>query len=261
MTTAPQRTTRFREQKEGFRELFSDPHLLAKVLLGGFLLINPFLLALAPAYFGHSGPAWVARVFPWVLGFNAVSFWFPLGFTYEVLRRARTGRGAQLPDWRLDHLGTFAREGAVKLVVAVFTLLAPAALWMGACYGLFVALLGLPAALLSLFVPPLLLVVIPFCGVACCRWLDGASVLDSALNYPATLRLFRRAWKDYLIASAFIVGVNSITTAFFYTIPFGAVFGLCLVDTWFGPIYAESVAPEARPPAAKALRQSVLAER
>ncbi len=40
------------------------------------------------------------------------------------------------------------------------------------------------------------------------------------------------------------MGVNSITTAFFYTIPFGAVFGLCVVDMWFGPIYAESVAKE-----------------
>ena len=41
--------------------------------------------------------------------------------------------------------------------------------------------------------------------------------------------------------------MNSITTAFFYTIPFGAVFGLCLVDTWFGPIYAETVAAEKLP--------------
>ena len=54
--------------------------------------------------------------------------------------------------------------------------------------------------------------------------------------------MFRKGCPDYLIAAAFIVGVNSITTAFFYTIPFGAVFGLCLVDTWFGPIYAETAA-------------------
>ena len=233
---------RFSDQKNGFRQVLSDPHWLAKVLLGGFLLINPFLVALAPAYFSGCGPAWVNPVFPWILGFNVLSFWFPLGFTYEVLRRARTKRGVQLPDWRWNRLGVFAREGAVKLVLAVFTLLIPAALWMGACYGLFVALLGLPATLLTLFIPPIMLVVIPFCGVACCRWLDGASVLNCALNYRENWRLFRLGCPDYLIASAFIVGVNSITTAFFYTIPFGAVFGLCLVDTWFGPIYAESVA-------------------
>ncbi len=113
---------------------------------------------------------------------------------------------------------------------------------MGACYGLFVMLLGLPATLLTLFIPPIMLFVIPFCGVACCRWLDGASVLSCALDYQENFRLFRRGCPDFLIAAAFIVGVNSITTAFFYTIPFGAVFGLCLVDTWFGPIYAETVA-------------------
>src|ERR1700760_3860534 len=116
----PQSTTRFSDQK------------------GGFLLINPFLVALAPAYFSGKGPDWVAAVFPWILGFNVLSFWFPLGFTYEVLRRARTGQGSQLPDWKLSKLGVFAKEGAVKLTLGIFTLLLPAALWMGTCYGLFV---------------------------------------------------------------------------------------------------------------------------
>src|SRR5476649_1922260 len=149
------RSTRFSDQKDGFRQILSDPHWLAKVLLGGFLLINPFLVALAPAYFSGQGPGWVREVFPWILGFNVLSFWFPLGFTYEVLRRARTGRGPQLPDWRWDVLPRYAYEGAVKLSIAVFTLLLPAAIWMAVCYGLFVALLGLPVNLLSMFVPPL----------------------------------------------------------------------------------------------------------
>ena len=248
--------SRFRDQKDGFRQVLSDPHWFAKVLLGGFLLINPFLVALAPAYFSGHGAAWVRNVFPWILGFNVCSFWFPLGFTYEVLRRARTGRGLQLPDWEWNRLGVFAHEGAVKLMIALGTLLVPVGLWMGACYGLFVHTLGLPAALLTLFLPPAMLFVIPFCGIGCCRWLDGASVIDSALNYAENMRLFLRAWPDYLIASAFIIGVNSVTTAFFYTIPFGAVFGLFLVDMWFGPIYAESV--ERKAPV-KARPESVLA--
>jgi hypothetical protein len=242
------REVRFADQKDGFRQILTDPHWLAKVLLGGFLLINPFLVALAPAYLSGTGPKWVNEVFPFILGFNVISFWFPLGFTYEVLRRARFGRGTQLPEWRWNRLPTFAYEGSVKLVIAIFTLIVPAALWMGACYGLFVVALGLPPTLLTLFIPPIMLFVIPFCGVGCCRWLDGASVLSSALNYGENLRLFRKGCPDYLIAAAFIVGVNSITTAFFYTIPFGAVFGLCLVDTWFGPIYAESVATSSEKP-------------
>lgn len=233
---------RFKDQKDGFRQILSDPHWLAKVILGGFLLINPFLVAFAPAYFSGQGPDWVKAVFPWILGFNVLSFWFPLGFTFEVLRRARTGRGVQLPDWQWNRLHIFAKEGSVKLMLAVTTLLLPAGLWMGTCYLIFVMVLGLPPGLLSLFVPPIMLFVIPFCGVACCRWLDGASVLNCALNYAENWRIFRRGCPDFLIASAFIVGVNSITTAFFYTIPFGAVFGLCLVDTWFGPIYSEAAA-------------------
>jgi hypothetical protein len=225
------------------------------------LLINPFLVALAPAYFGHSGPSWVARIFPWVLGFNVLSFWFPLGFTYEVLRRARTGRGRQLPEWSWGVLPRYAYEGSVKLFIAVFTLLLPAAAWMSACYGIFVGLLGLPASLLSMFVPPLMLLVIPYCGVGCCRWLDGASLLNSALNYAENWRLFRRGWKDYLIATAFIVGVNAISTSLFYTIPFGAVFGLCLVDTWFGPIYAETAMGDERSLEPASQRESMLAGR
>jgi hypothetical protein len=250
---------RFTDHKAGFREILSDPNWKAKIALSGFLLINPFLLALTPSYFSGQAPRWVTAVFPWILAFNVASFWFPLGFTYEVLRRARTGRGRQLPDWRWDRLGTFAREGAVKLLVAVTTLLLPGTLWMGACYGLFIALLHLPLALLGLFAPPILIFVIPFCGIACCRWLDGVPALDCALNYAENWRLFRKGWADYLIASAFIVGVNAVTTAFFYTIPFGAVFGLCLVDTWFGPIYAESVARPTGPKHEAVERESVLA--
>ena len=261
MTTLPTRSARFRDQKEGFRQVLSDRHWPAKVLLGGFLLINPFLLALTPDYLGHTGPAWVGRIFPWVLGFNVLSFWFPLGFTYEVLRRARSGHGSQLPDWQWSRLATFAREGAVKLTLAAFTLLLPAGLWMAACYGLFVALLGLPVSLLSMCVPPIMLFVIPFCAVACCRWLDGCSIMDGALNYPENWRLFRKGWKDYLIASAFIVGVNAVTTSFYYSIPFGAIFGLCLVDMWFGPIYAETVANDELARLPEARRESVLAQR
>src|SRR5471032_111872 len=142
--------TRFSDQKDGFRQILSDPHWLAKVLLGGFLLINPFLVALAPAYFSGTGPGWVKALFPWILGFNLLSFWFPLGFTFEVLRRARTGRGVQLPTWRWNKLGVFAREGAVKLALAVTTLLLPVAIWLGMIYAVFMRLLGLPDDLLTM---------------------------------------------------------------------------------------------------------------
>jgi hypothetical protein len=239
----------FDEIRDGFAQITADRRMLWKVLLGGFLLINPFLLAYAPAFFAGSDHPLVAPVFYTALGFNILSFWFPLGFTYEVLRRARFGTAPQLPDWSFGVLGRYAYEGAVKLLIAVFTLILPVGIWMGLCHVVFISALGLPPALLSLFVPPVMMVVIPFCGVGCCRWLDGASALDCALNYGENFRLFRKAWKSYLIASIFLTGLNSITTAFFYTIPFAAVFGLCLVDTWFGPIYAATRQDESLDPA------------
>src|ERR1700753_4034943 len=107
--------SRFSDQKDGFRQILSDPHWLAKVLLGGFFLINPFLVALTPSYVSGQAPEWVKAVFPWILGFNVLSFWFPLGFTYEVLRRARTGRGVQLPDWQWNRLRGIAPGGRVQL--------------------------------------------------------------------------------------------------------------------------------------------------
>lgn len=240
---------RFIDLKEGFAKICGDRSWLVKVLIGGFLLINPFMLALVPAYFaGIADPAvahgWIKVAFPCLLVLNVFTFWFPLGFTYEVLRRARTGSAPQLPEWNLAVLPRYAKEGAVKLVLAIFTLLLPVGMWMGLCYVIFIRLLGLPSSLLSLFVPPIMLFVIPFCGVACCRWLDGASVLDCALDYAENFRLFRLGQKDYLLASLFLIGLNAVTTSFFYTIPFAAVFGLCIVDTWFGPIYAQSVKVE-----------------
>ncbi|MDD5262408.1 MAG: DUF4013 domain-containing protein [Methylacidiphilales bacterium] len=230
----------FEDIKNGFTRILGDKNWPWKILLAGFLLINPFLLALAPSYFAGVGPDWVRPAFLGALAFNILSFWFPLGFTYEVLRRARTGKGKQLPDWNIHRLPRYAKEGSIKLILAITTLILPAALWMGLCYLVFIWLLDMPQALLPLFLPPIMLFVIPFCAVACCRWLDGASVLNCALNYKENWRMLNAGLPDYLITSAFLVGVNAVTTSLFFTIPFAAVFGLCLVDTWFGPIFART---------------------
>lgn len=232
---------RFHEFKGGFAAILTDPGFLPKILIAGFLLINPFLIILLPLLAAPNPPVWIKTALLVVLVFNVLSFWFPLGFTYEVLRRAVTGKGRQLPDWEVAKLPRFAKEGAVKLVIAIGTLLLPVGVWMGLCYFLFVGLCRLPASLLTMLVQPAMLLVIPFCAVGCCRWLDGQPILSCAFNYAENWRLFKKAAPDYLIASAFLVGVNAVTTAFIYSIPFAAVFGLCLVDTWFGPIYASTV--------------------
>jgi len=237
----------FVDIRKGLHAVLTDRRWPAKILLGGFLLINPFLLALAPAYFsGLSDPdqviPWVETIFPYILAFNVLSFWFPLGFTFEVLRRARCGEGRQLPDWSFALLPRYAREGAVKLIISIFTLILPVGCWMGLCTLVFCIGLDLPLSMLSLFLPVILLFVIPYCGVACCRWLDGASVVNCALDYRANWRILSARWKSFLMASFILTGINAVTTGLFYTIPFAAVFGLCLVDTWFGPIYASAAA-------------------
>ncbi|VVM07537.1 DUF4013 domain-containing protein [Methylacidimicrobium tartarophylax] len=228
----------FCDIRAGFARLFSDRFWFPKIVLGGILLINPVLLSVAPKWIG----GWTQHKFLsfGLLIVNVCSFWFALGFTYEVLRRARFG-GRQLPEWSSRVLGQYLREGAVKFAISLTTLLLPLFLWMAACYGLFIRLLGLPSNLLSVFIPFGTWFAVPFCAVACCRWLDGASVSSCALDYRENFRLFWKRRGDFLIASAFLGGLNAILMSFFYTIPIALFFGLCLVDTWFGPIYASAV--------------------
>lgn len=233
----------FRDIRAGFGKVFADRFWLPKIFLGGFLLINPVLLSLAPKL--SSGFAQYKALLLALLAINVLSFWFSLGFTYEVLRRARFG-GQQLPGWSFRILPQYVREGAVKFAISLTTLLLPLFVWVGFCYGLFIHLLGLPPNLLSLFVPLGSWLVVPFCAVACCRWLDGVSVAACALDYRENLRIFWKKRGDFLIASAFLGGLNAILISFFYTIPFAIFFGLCLVDTWFGPIYASAVERESR---------------
>lgn len=233
----------FRDIRAGFATLFADRFWFLKIFLGGFLLINPVLLSLAPRLTG--GFAQHRSLLLAFLAVNVSSFWFSLGFTYEVLRRARFG-GRQLPEWNFRVLGRYMREGAVKFTISLSTLLLPLFAWVGFCYGFFIRLLGLPPNLLSLFVPLGSWLAVPFCAVACCRWLDGASVAACALDYRETFRIFWKKRGDFLIASAFLAGLNAILISFFYTIPFALFFGLCLVDTWFGPIYGSAVEEESR---------------
>lgn len=243
----PPSPRRFAEIRQGFSTVLGDAEWFPKLLVAGILLINPLVVAFAPGWFTGTGPAWARAAFPWIVLFNALTFWFPLGFTFEVLRRARTGKGEQLPDWNPRVLRRYFREGAVKLVLSLFTLILPVAAWTGLCWVLLGWLGGLPNGILGLAAGAGLWFSVPFCAVACCRWLDGATVASAALNYAENWRLFRMRASDYLLASTILAGINSVTCALFYTIPLAAVFGLCLVDTWFGPIYAQTVDAPHRP--------------
>lgn len=237
---------RFGDIRKSFSTVLRDPQWLGKVILSGFLLINPFLLVFLPIYANEEHPKWVKGTVLGLLALNSLTFWFPLGFTYEVLRRARTGCFNSLPDWDLQILPRYFKEGAIKLLISIFTLILPCLVWGFFCWMVFIIGCGLNISMMGLFMGPAFVFTVPFCGVACCRWLDGDSPLNCALNYGRNWTLFKRAWRDYLTASCILAGLNAVTTAFYYTIPFALIFGLCIVDTWFGPIYAATVEEKKR---------------
>lgn len=229
----------FSEIKRSFEIIVSDRAWFPKLVLAAVLLINPVVILAAL----NRNTA----VMAWSMGFNAVTFWLPLGYTMEVLRRARRGTLAELglPSWELKYWGVYVREGAVKFIIALFTLILPSGLWIVFCVIVFGVLGQQPLA--SMAIPFIFFFTIPFCAVGCCRWLDSGDVLGAALDYRANLELYRLRWSDYSVATMILMGLNTIGNSFVLTLPFVAVFGLCLVDTWFGPIYAASAKQSAQP--------------
>jgi hypothetical protein len=222
----------FTEIKRSFEIIFSDRSWLLKLVIAAVLLINPLVLV------GALNADRILLI--WSLGLNAVSFWLPLGYTLEVLRRARNGTIADLglPSWDLKLWGVYFREGAVKFFIAIFTMILPSGVWIAACAIVF-NLLGQPA-LAGVAAPFIFFFTIPLCAVGCCRWLDSGDLMSSALDYRVNFDYYRLRWSEYSIATLLLVGLSTFGNSFILTLPFVTVFGLCVVDTWFGPIYADS---------------------
>lgn len=64
--------------------------------------------------------------------FCPLTFLIPLGFTMEVLRRAKKNpEKFVLPGFGLALWGRYAKEGLVKLLITFGTLLVPVLAWMG----------------------------------------------------------------------------------------------------------------------------------
>lgn len=223
----------FKEIKRSFEIIVSDRTWLIKLLFAGLLLINPVVI-----YAALSGDRFLLYG---MIGLNSLTFWLPLGYTMEVLRRARAGTFADLglPSWGLNHWSTYVREGGIKLFIAFFTLILPSGVWIAACA---IVLSGLrQPALIGMAAPFIFFFTIPLCAIGCCRWLDGADVMSSALDYRINFDFYRMRWSEYSIATLLLTGLNTMGSSFILTLPFITVFGLCLVDTWFGPIFADSV--------------------
>lgn len=222
----------FGEIKRSFEIIVSDRSWLVKLLFAAILLINPVVIIAA-----LNGDR---MLFLSMTGLNALTFVLPLGFTMEVLRRSRNGTiGEQgLPSWEFKNWAVYAREGFFKFIIAFFTLILPSGVWIAGCV-LFFNALGQPA-LVGMAAPFIFFFTIPLCAVGCCRWLDTGDLMSAALDYRVNVDFYRLRWSDYSIATLILLGWSSLGNSFVLTLPFITVFGLCMVDTWFGPIYADS---------------------
>ncbi|MCX7803629.1 MAG: DUF4013 domain-containing protein [Planctomycetota bacterium] len=198
---------RFRDIKTAFRAVTRDEKWLQKVLLGGFMLFLP-------------GP-----------------FLFSLGFTMEVLRRAKNApANFVLPSWDFELWPRYFREGLVKFALAIVAIIIPSLAWLGIVWLACLAT-GVPAAgLLPMALPILNFVALPFCAVCCCRYLDTGR-LSAGLDIGTCLRIYRAGFADFSIGALILIGLITVGQSLIVTLPFVLFFGLCLVDNWFGPIY------------------------
>ena len=209
---------RFGDLKAAFRAVTRDSGWWWKVLAGGPMLFCP------------------------------LTFLIPLGFTMEVLRRAK-GNPAKfiLPGFGLPLWGCYVREGAVKLLIALGALIAPTLAWLGFTWA--VALIfHFPgcerwqfffAVLLPFASPVALFVTLPFCAVACCRYLDTGRI-GPAFDYVTNIRIYRAGFVDFSLGAVIIMGMNSIAQTWLLPLVWGLFFSLCVADCWFGPIYNEA---------------------
>ena len=220
-----QNAERFGDLKRAFATVTRDRGWWWKVILGGYLLFFP------------------------------LTFLVPLGFTMEVLRRAKNDpANFILPSFAFRHWWRYAQEGAAKLVIAFGTLIVPVLLWCAFSWAV-AMVVHFPGAqqwsfffttLLPFAGPAILFFTLPFCAVGCCRYLDTGRI-SAAFNFPLALRIYRAGFVDFSLGAVFLLGVNSIGQTWLVFLPGFVFFGLCLVDNWFAPIYNEA-ARKARAP-------------
>jgi Protein of unknown function (DUF4013) len=212
------RRERFCDLKEAFRAVTRDHGWWWKVLIGGPMLFCP------------------------------LTFLIPLGFTMEVLRRAKTRPETFiLPGFGVRLWGRYLQEGAVKLLIAFGTLFAPALAWLGFTWAV-ALILHLPGAerwqyffelLLPYASPVAFFFTLPFCAVGCCRYLDTGRI-GPAFDYATNFRIYCEGFTEFSIGAVFVLGMNAIAQTWLLPVPWGVFFGVCVVDCWFGPIYNEA---------------------
>jgi len=216
--TVMENNERFGDLKRAFRMVTRDPGWWWKVLIVGPMVFCP------------------------------LTFLLPLGFTMEVLRRAKKNpEKFVLPGFGLALWGRYAKEGLVKLLITFGTLLAPVLAWMGFTWA--VALIfRFPGCerwqfffetLLPFASPVAFFLTIPFCAVACCRYIETGRI-GPAFDYVANVKIYRAGFVDFSVGALVVVGMNAIAQTWLLPLMWGLLFSLCVGDCWFGPIYNEA---------------------
>ncbi|MFZ2643497.1 MAG: DUF4013 domain-containing protein [Verrucomicrobiia bacterium] len=209
---------RFVDLKQAFRMVTRDQGWWWKVLVGGPMLFIP------------------------------LAFLIPMGFTMEVLRRAKKNPAKfVLPGFGLPLWGRYVREGAVKLLITFGTLLVPVVAWMGFTWAV-ALILHFPGCerwqfffevLLPFALPAALFLTIPYGAVACCRYLD-TGLIGPAFDYARNFRIYRAGLVDFSVGAMVVLGMNAIAQTWMLPLMWGLFFSLCVGDCWFGPIYNEA---------------------
>ncbi len=210
---------RFGDLKRAFRMVTRDPGWWWKVLIGGPMIFCP------------------------------LTFLLPLGFTMEVLRRAKKNpEKFVLPGFGLALWGRYAGDGLVKLLITFGTLLVPVLAWMGFTWAV-ASIFRFPGAerwqfffetLLPFASPVAFFLTIPFCAVACCRYIETGRI-GPAFDYVTNIKIYRAGFVDFSIGAMVILGMNAIAQTWLLPLMWGLFFSLCVGDCWFGPIYNEVV--------------------
>lgn len=190
--------------ENAFKFVFRDKNWIIKILVGGLISIVPVL--------------------------NFIVF----GYILKVLKDAKEGREAALPEW--GNWSQLFKEGFMVFVIGLIYGLMIFALWF---LTTIISLIPLIGCLSILLFPVLIIAVVllaPFINVGLCRYLDKG-VLQEAFKLKDVFEEFKSKISDYLLVTLIYAGITLIASMAFCIAPF-VYFWLWLISArMFGEIY------------------------
>jgi hypothetical protein len=173
--------------ENAFKFVLRDKNWIIKLLVGGVLSIIPVV--------------------------NFIVF----GYVLNVLKDAKEGKAATMPDWR--EWSKLFKDGVSVFVIGLLYGLIVLVLW------LFMTLLSVIPVIgcLSFLIFPLFIVAIilyaPIVNIGLCRYLDKGQIQD-AMNLKEVYEEFKSKLNDYLVVTLINAGVAFIASLAFCVAPF-----------------------------------------